>query len=107
MRYYIWHNGNKVYFEFSLEGFKQAQAYVENYGLGKRKLYVEGQVIGMWYVFNREDSWQCGVQVSSEVEAIRRCKEDSSLTYMYVNVVGFGGDLDPYCYQEGGGDYVR
>lgn len=52
----------------------------------------------MWYVFNREDSWQCGVQVSSEVEAIRRCKEDSSLTYMYVNVVGFGGDLDPYCY---------
>ena len=42
MRYYLLHNGKRIYFEFSLQGFKEAQAYVENHKLGKRKLYVEG-----------------------------------------------------------------
>lgn len=42
MRYYLFHNRKKVYFEFGLIGFKESQAYVENNNLGKRKLYVEG-----------------------------------------------------------------
>lgn len=41
MRYYLMHNGKKVYFEFSLVGFKAAQLYIEKHGLGKRRLYVE------------------------------------------------------------------
>lgn len=41
MRYYLYHNRKKVYFEFSLAGFKEAQAYVMNNHLEKRKLYVE------------------------------------------------------------------
>ena len=41
-RYYLYHNGKKIYFDFNLTGFKEAQAYVENNNLGKRKLYVEG-----------------------------------------------------------------
>lgn len=38
----------------------------------------------MWIVFNREDSWECGWQVKSEAEAIRQCKENETLTYVYV-----------------------
>lgn len=41
MRYYLKHNNKKVYFSFDLQGFKEAQMYVEKYGLGKRKLYIE------------------------------------------------------------------
>ena len=52
----------------------------------------------MWYVFNKQDSWQEGWTVSNEAEAVKQCEADENLTYMYVNVVGFGGDLDPYCY---------
>lgn len=41
MIYYLIHNKKKVYFSFDLEGFMEAQAYVRNHGLKKRKLYVE------------------------------------------------------------------
>lgn len=43
MKYYILHKGKKVYFDFSLEGFKEAQAYIEIHGLKKRKLYTESK----------------------------------------------------------------
>ncbi len=41
MKYYLWHNKKKIYFEYSLEGLKQAQLYVEKHNLKKRKLYTE------------------------------------------------------------------
>lgn len=43
MRYYLLHNGNRIYFEFSLDGLKQAQEYVEKHGLKRRKLYIESK----------------------------------------------------------------
>ena len=38
----------------------------------------------MWYVFNRQDSWECGWTVKSQREAIKQCAEDENLTYCYV-----------------------
>lgn len=42
----------------------------------------------MWYVFNKGDSWECGISVTSEKEAKRRCQADSNLTYCFVCVIG-------------------
>ena len=39
----------------------------------------------MWIVYNREDSSDCGWEVETEVEAIRQCEEDDSLTYVWKN----------------------
>ena len=38
----------------------------------------------MWIVYNRQDSWECGISVKNEAEAIRRCKMDENLTYRYI-----------------------
>lgn len=43
MRYYMIVKKNKVYFEFSLSGFREAQQYLLENGLKKRKLHVENQ----------------------------------------------------------------
>ena len=37
----------------------------------------------MWYVYNKQDSWECGWEVETEDEAIQQCKEDEELTYCY------------------------
>ena len=39
----------------------------------------------MWYVFNKEDSWECGWSVDSEKDAIKQCDADTSLNYCYVS----------------------
>lgn len=39
----------------------------------------------MWYVYNRQDSWQCGWVVKSEEEALKQCIENDELTYKYVD----------------------
>jgi hypothetical protein len=41
MRYYIIVKKEKIYFEFNLSGFRNAQKYLLDNGLKKRKLYVE------------------------------------------------------------------
>ena len=41
----------------------------------------------MWIVYNKQDTWECGWVVYSEAEAIRQCKEDDSLTYIYVGII--------------------
>lgn len=38
----------------------------------------------MWYVYNCQDSWQCGYSVASESEAIVICDTDDTMTYCYV-----------------------
>lgn len=38
----------------------------------------------MWYVYNIEDSWQCGWTVENEQEAIQQCMANEELTYCYV-----------------------
>lgn len=38
----------------------------------------------MWYVYNRQDTWQCGWEVETESEAIEFCNDDNELTYCYV-----------------------
>ncbi len=37
----------------------------------------------MWIVYNREDSSDCGWEVGTEAEAIRQCKEDDNLNYVW------------------------
>ena len=39
-KYYLIHNGHRVYFSFDLSGFKEAQAYCKKHKLGKKKLFV-------------------------------------------------------------------
>jgi hypothetical protein len=41
MRYYMIVNKEKIYFEFSLVGFRAAQKYLLDHGIKKRKLYIE------------------------------------------------------------------
>ena len=41
--------------------------------------------INMWYVYNRQDSWQCGWVVKSEEEALKQCIENDELTCKYVD----------------------
>ena len=38
----------------------------------------------MWYVYNSEDSWECGWCVDSREEAERQCEEDPNLRMLYV-----------------------
>lgn len=38
----------------------------------------------MWYVYNKQDSWECGWTVASEAEAKKKCAENEELTYTYV-----------------------
>lgn len=37
----------------------------------------------MWIVFNIEDSSELGWQVSSEREALRQCRENDNLDYIW------------------------
>ena len=41
MRYYMIVKGEKLYFSFDLVGFREAQKYLLDNGLKKRKLYVD------------------------------------------------------------------
>lgn len=43
-RYYVIHKKEKHYFPFNLQGFKEAQAFIENCGYKKRTIHVERQV---------------------------------------------------------------
>ena len=45
MRYYIIVNKQRIYFTFNLEGFRQAQKYLLDNGLKKRKLYVDKKAV--------------------------------------------------------------
>lgn len=45
----------------------------------------------MWYVYNKEDSWQCGWQVANEQEALRQCAENKNLTCMCVDMAHYYG----------------
>lgn len=36
-KYYLIHNGKRVYFSFDMSGFKEAQAYCAKHKLGKKK----------------------------------------------------------------------
>lgn len=40
-KYYVIHNKEKYYFDFSYGGFKEAQAFIENCGYKKRTIHVE------------------------------------------------------------------
>ena len=42
-RYYVIHKKEKHYFPFKLQGFREAQAFIENCGYKKRTIHVERQ----------------------------------------------------------------
>ncbi len=37
----------------------------------------------MWIVYNMQDGSDCGWEVETEAEAIRQCKEDDNLNYVW------------------------